>query len=138
MVQSEDGYGRIGRDKILATLATHIYGKVMDPETAERYSKMFGTVEKYYTSNSRKAMAWSNSSYTDSIREVKKFKPERFQHLDTGEFIGIIAEGNRKEVQGKFRCYEDKDVTLPNIRDVTDKEVKDNFNKIIMETKKLT
>lgn len=135
MVQGEDGYGRIGRDKILATLSTHLYGKVTDPSTAERYSKMFGTIDKYYTSKSRKAGAWSNSGYTDSLREIRKYKPERFHQLDTGEFIGVIADGNMKEFNARFKCYQESLTQLPLIRNVTKIEIQGVFEKIISDTK---
>jgi hypothetical protein len=137
MVQGEDGYGRIGRDKILATLSTHLYGKVTDPDTAERYSKMFGTVDKYYTSKSRKAGAWLNSGYTDSLREIRKHKPEKFHHLDTGEFIGVIADGNMKEFNAKFKCYQEPVTQLPMVRNVTTVEIQQTFKNIIEESKNL-
>lgn len=135
MVQGEDGYGRIGRDKILATLSTHLYGKVTDPATAERYSKMFGTVDKYYTSKSRKAGAWSNSGYTDSLREIRKYKPEKFHQLETGEFLGVIADGNMKEFNARFACYQEKPVQLPMVRNITKIEVEQAFNRIIEESR---
>jgi hypothetical protein len=137
MVQGEDGYGRIGRDKILATLSTHLYGKVTDPDTAERYSKMFGTVDKYYTSKSRKAGAWLNSGYTDSLREIRKHKPEKFHHLDTGEFLGVIADGNMKEFNARFKCYQEPVTQLPMIRNVTTVEIQQTFKNIIEESKNL-
>lgn len=137
MVQSEDGYGRIGRDKILATLSTHLYGKVIDPETAERYSKMFGTVDKYYTSKSRKAGAWGNSGYTDSLREIRKYKPERFHQLGTGEFLGVIADGNMKEFNAKFKCYQETISKLPLVRNVTKYEIQEVFEKIIKDVENL-
>jgi type IV secretory pathway TraG/TraD family ATPase VirD4 len=138
MVQGEDGYGRIGRDKILATLSTHLYGKVTDPATAERYSRMFGTVDKYYTSKSRKAGAWSNSGYTDSLREIRKYKPEKFHQLETGEFLGVIAEGNMKEFNARFTCYQEKTTQLPMVRNITTYEVDQAFKQIIEESKILT
>ncbi len=137
MVQGEDGYGRIGRDKILATLSTHLYGKVTDPNTAERYSKMFGTVDKYYTSKSRKAGAWSNSGYTDSLREIRKYKPEKFHQLETGEFLGVIADGNMKEFNARFACYQEKPVQLPMVRNITKYEVEKVFNRIIDEAREI-
>jgi type IV secretory pathway TraG/TraD family ATPase VirD4 len=137
MVQSEDGYGRIGRDKILATLSTHLYGKVTDPDTAERYSKMFGTVDKYYTSKSRKAGSWSNSGYTDSLREIRKYKPEKFHQLDTGEFLGVIADGNMKEFNAKFKCYQESFSQLPLVRNVTNIEIQQVFENIITKSKQI-
>lgn len=133
MVQGEAGYGRVGSEMILATLATHMYGKVMDPVTADRYSKMFGTVDKNYTSRSRKFGEWGSTSFTDSLREIRKFKPETFHSLETGEFLGLIADGNMKEFNVKFKCYQDVMIQLPMVRNVSTKEVKDNFDSIINE-----
>lgn len=137
MVQGEAGYGRVGSEMILATLATHMYGKVMDPATADRYSKMFGTVDKNYTSRSRKLGEWGNSSFTDSLREIRKFKPEKFHSLETGEFLGLIADGNMKEFNVKFKCYQEFPIQLPMIRNVTSSEVKETFDKIILEAMNL-
>jgi len=138
MVQGEDGYGRIGRDKILATLSTHLYGKVMDPETAERYSKMFGTYDKQYTSTSQTSGSNNSSSGRSySYREVRTFKPELFQAVDTGEFLGIIADGNMKKFRGKFDCYKEKNVTIPMVRNITKREVQQHFDRVIEESKNI-
>lgn len=137
MVQLEDGYTRIGRDKLLANLATHIYGKATDPDTADRYSRMFGTIDKNYTSKSRRAGAMTNSGYTDSLREVRKYKPEIFHNLDTGHFLGVIGDGNIKELNAKFECYEDVAVQLPMVRNVTSYQIQENFDKIIDESKNI-
>jgi type IV secretory pathway TraG/TraD family ATPase VirD4 len=137
MVQLEDGYTRLGRDKLLATLATHIYGRASDSETAERYSKMFGTIEKTYTSISSKPMQMGNSGYTDSKREVRKHKPEKFHSLDTGHFLGFIGDGNIKELNARFKCYEDIPVELPIIHEISKEAVQENFDKIIKESKEI-
>jgi hypothetical protein len=134
MVQGEAGYGRVGSEIILATLATHLYGKVMDPATADRYSKMFGTIDKNYTSRSRKFGEWGGASFTDSLREIRKYKPEEFHSLETGHFLGLIADGNMKEVDVRFKCYKDIPIQLPLIRNVTATEVNTVFNKILDES----
>ncbi len=134
MVQGESGYGRIGRDKILATLSTHLYGRVTDPGTAERYSKMFGTIEKVYTSSSRKAGSWTSSGYTASLRDISKYKPELFHHLKTGEFIGVIADGNMPEINAKFDFIAEINEPLPMIRNISREEVQAIFETIINES----
>lgn len=137
MVQSEAGYGRVGRDKILATLATHFYGRVTDPSTADRYSKMFGTIEKKYTSKSRRSGAMFHSGYTDSMRDVHKYKPEMFHQLEVGEFLGVIGDGNMKELRAKFSCYQDYPVQLPLLKNITTIEVHELFDSIVSDSLKL-
>lgn len=98
---------------------------------------MFGTVDKYYTSKNRKAGAWMNSGYTDSLREIRKHKPEKFHYLDTGEFLGVIADGNMKEFNAKFKCYQESVTQLPMVRNVTTVEIQQVFKNIIEESKNL-
>jgi hypothetical protein len=134
MVQLEDGYSRIGRDKLLANLGTHIYGRARDVETAERYSRMFGTIEKYYTSTNRKSGAMLDSGYTDSLRDVRKYKPEVFLNLGIGQFIGLIGEGNMEELNAKFKYSKDVESQLPYVRGISPEDVQKTFDMIIEES----
>lgn len=137
MVQGEKGYGRIDRDSILSNLATQFYGRVRDPETAERYAKMFGRVFQEMKSRNRKYMAAAPNSFNYSQREVYRYKPEKFLHLSPGEFYGIFGTGKLKEFEGKFTMYNGQEMDIPVISDVTEREVKDNFERILVECKNI-
>jgi hypothetical protein len=134
MVQLEDGYSRIGRDKLLSNLGTHIYGRARDIESAERYSRMFGTIEKYYTSTNRKSGAMLNSGYTDSLRDVRKYKPEIFLNLGIGHFIGLIGEGNMEELNAKLKYKKDVETELPYVRGISQEDIQKTFEMIIEES----
>lgn len=136
-VQGEGAYGRIGRDKILAGLTTMFFGRVTNPETAEWYSKMYGTYEKKMKSYSKKVGEFGASTVNESLREVARFKAQEFIHLETGKFFGIIADGNKKEFNGKFQLIDEPVLSLPVVNQVTEDEVKLHFTKILNESQLL-
>ena len=131
LVQGESLYGRIGRDKLLANLANQFYGRVTEPATAERYSRMFGKEEKKYTSTSRSSR--SGVSYTTSLREVDKHKPQEFLHLSAGEFYGILSEGRQQTFHVHFKPYVSSGLSIPTIRQVRDIDIRQQFEKIIRD-----
>lgn len=132
-VQGEDAYGRIGRDKILAGLSNMFFGKVTDPDTAEWYSKVYGTFEKKFQSYTRKFGEFGASSYNESVREVTRYKPNEFINLEPGHFFGVIADGNKKEFKGKFSLIDEPLLSLPIVRDITKNEVDSLFDNVLNE-----
>ena len=131
LVQGEFLYGRIGRDKLIANLANQFLGRVVEPSTAERYSKVFGKVERPYTSQTRKSCGWSGKSYTTSLRDVDILRPQVFMHLKPGEFHGILAEGGNETFHVFLKPYKMKDRSLPVIRRITLAHIKSQFENIL-------
>ncbi len=137
LTQAEGVYGRIGMDKIIANLGNQLYGRVRDPKTAERYSKMFGKYDKEYTSRTKRSFQ-SGGSHTISTREVDRYAPSTFTNLESGEFLGVFGSANMKEFHGKFDMYTEKEEMIPMIRPhITEREIALNFDKIIQDANDL-
>ena len=136
LTQAEDVYGRIGMDKIVANLGNQLYGRVRDPKTAKRYSEMFGKYDKEYTSHTMRS--FETGSSTVSTREVDRYAPNTFTKLKSGEFLGVFGDANREEFHGRFKMYKESEENIPMIRPyITDREVKQNFDRIIHEARDL-
>ena len=136
ITQGEELYQRIGIKKLLANLGTHIYGRVMDMETAESYAKMYGKYFQRFTSRTRKGYSITASSYTDSERQVFFKEPTEFMHLEPGEFFGLVAEGNVKKFHNRFKEYNEEEFDLPFVKKVDSNMVNDNFNRILSEAER--
>lgn len=134
ITQGEELYQRLGIKKLLANLGTHIYGRVMDMETAESYAKMYGKYFQRFTSRTRKGYSVTASSYTDSERQTYIKEPTEFMHLEPGEFFGLVAEGNVKKFHSRFKEYNEQEFDLPFVKKVNTQMVDDNFNKILSES----
>ncbi|MDP4272683.1 MAG: type IV secretory system conjugative DNA transfer family protein [Bacteroidota bacterium] len=134
MVQGEGTYGRIGRDKILANLANQMYGLVRDPQTAERYSKMFGKEFKEFSSKSIRQGDLFISSSTRSPREVDIYPPQVFQQLEAGEFYGVFADANHKTFNARYKMYDEIEMPMKILNSVTSSEVQRNFHEILAES----
>ncbi len=133
MVQGEGAYGRIGRDKILANLANQMYGLVRNPDTAEYYSRMFGKIFEEQRSRSIKQGDLFVTSATVSERQVDKFPPQTFQQLQSGEFYGVFADANHYEFNARYKLYEEAELPMPIMSYVTPEEIKENFDKILLD-----
>ncbi len=138
IVQAEDMYGRIGRDKILSNLGTQFFGRVTDPQTAERYSKIFGRFDKKVKSTSRKTGTFQDFSVTTSTRESDRFKINDFIHLKEGEFMGIVAGGNLNEFNVRFREYTRESLSIPMVKMITKSMLNKRFNEIIQKAETIS
>lgn len=137
ITQGEILYERLGIKSLLGNLGTHIYGRVMDMDTAEKYAKMYGRFFKKFTSRTRNSQGIGARSYTESDRQIYVKEPEEFLQLEPFHFFGLVAEGNVKKFDETFIMYneDDKEFDLPEVKNVTPQMVKDNFKKIINDVK---
>lgn len=135
ITQGEVLYERLGIKSLLGNLGTHIYGRVMDMDTAEKYAKMYGKFFKRFTSRTRNNIAFESKSFTESERQVYIKEPEEFLDLAPGHFFGLVAEGNVRKFDETFVMYEEEEFDLPEVKQVTPKMVKANFEKIINDVK---
>jgi len=134
LTQAEGVYGRIGMDKIVANLGNQLYGRVRDPKTAKRYSEMFGKYDKEFISHTSRS--FESGSSTVSTREVDRYAPNTFTKLKSGEFLGVFGDANKEEFHGRFKMYDEPEEMIPMIRPyITDREIKQNFDRIIQEAK---
>ncbi|NLT49437.1 MAG: type IV secretory system conjugative DNA transfer family protein [Ignavibacteria bacterium] len=135
ITQGELLYERLGIKSLLGNLGTHIYGRVMDMETAEKYAKMYGRFFKRFTSRTRNSSSLGAKSYTESERQVYVKEPEEFLQLEPFHFFGLVAEGNVKKFDETFLMYDEEEFDIPEVKDVTPQMVKANFEKVYNEIK---
>lgn len=137
ITQGEILYDKLGIKSLLSNLGNHLYGRVMDMDTAERYAKMYGKIFRRFTSRTRRTASLTAQSYTESDRQMFIKEPNEFMHLNPGEFFGLIAEGNKKTFDARFKEYNEPEFELPKLNDVTEQMVQYNFHQIVNEVKEL-
>jgi type IV secretory pathway TraG/TraD family ATPase VirD4 len=131
-------YGKEALSSIEANFGNIFLGRTNDIVALEKYPKMFAKKEERKDSYS-KSSGTHNTSRSQSYRveKVTKYEPEEITKLETFEFIGI-SNSNFGEFKLKFKMFEQPDnIELPMVKMVTDKEVDDNYLKIISVVKSL-
>ena len=103
------------------------------------YPLFFGKYEKEKKSTSSGSSGdGRNSSVTISTQKEEIYESKDFASLEPGEFIGM---GNRSNIKGhfrkKFRLFELKEEPLPVVAFRTEKEISDNYTKILKDIKRM-
>lgn len=102
-------------NSILTNANLKVFMRGNDPESAEYFSKVIGTVTaKKYTERAKRSF-WSDQTTGDaSVREVEEFivHPNRFKsELGVGEAVMVIPhEHGSRTINIKFQKYDDLDV----------------------------
>lgn len=129
-------YGQQQFRQILANLSIQIFGKTNDPETANFYEKYIELYEKENISRTKDtgAIFESTKSINVSVREERKIRANEFMKLKQGEFVKI-TEGESEKVTFKLGDITAK--PMPRY-DISDSEIRLNFETIIKEANSLT
>lgn len=136
VTQGYTQYGGINQFKeIIANLSIQMFGKTNDPQTAKFYEEYTELEEHDNVSVSQDGTGWMSSQRGVNIskKEIRKYRQNDFQQLKSGEFI-IINNGLSEKLQF---VYEKVNTSPIPTNDVTEDEVNINFDKIIMEAKKI-
>ncbi|WP_076357725.1 type IV secretory system conjugative DNA transfer family protein [Chryseobacterium joostei] len=142
--QLVDNYGEDKAQIIISNLGNQFFGRVTNGRTAEMVAKLFSKEDRTYigkntgTGTSGQVIhtqSNQSSGMSESIQERDRVKVSDLINLNTGEFYGIIAEGQPKEF---FKTQFLADFAESKENDkcaVTDKEMQDNYFRIIEEAK---
>jgi len=144
--QLADNYGQDKAQIILANLGNQFFGRVTNGKTAEMVQKIFSKEDRTFINKNTGTGTGGTIVHTQSnqsrgksetIQERDRVKVSDLINLDPGEFYGIIAEGKPKEFL-KTQFLEDLAENQSNENSViTEKQMNDNYFKIIEEAKSL-
>ncbi|HCM34202.1 MULTISPECIES: type IV secretion system DNA-binding domain-containing protein [Chryseobacterium] len=142
--QLVDNYGEDKAQIIISNLGNQFFGRVTNGRTAEMVGKLFSKEDRTYINKNTgtgtsgqlvHTQSNQSSGKSESIQERDRVKVSDLINLNTGEFYGIIAEGQPKEFF-KTQFLEDHAESRENDkRAVTDKEMQENYYRIIEEAK---
>lgn len=142
--QLVDNYGEDKAQIIISNLGNQFFGRVTNGRTAEMVGKLFSKEDRTYINKNTgtgtsgqlvHTQSNQSSGRSESIQERDRVKVSDLINLNTGEFYGIIAEGQPKEFF-KTQFLEDHAESRDNDkRAVTDKEMQENYYRIIEEAK---
>ena len=114
-------------------------GRTQDVEALKYYPLFFGKYEKEKKSTSSGSSGGGrNSSVTISTQKEEIYESKDFASLEPGEFIGM---GNRSNIKGhfrkKFRLFELEEEPLPVVAFRTEKEISDNYTRILKDIERV-
>lgn len=130
--------GMMNRDQsemIISNLGTQFYGRTTNVTTADRASRLFGKYEAEFQSSSKGVnMNDGGNSYNTgqsvSFQQRERLPAQEVMSFNTGEFCGIVADGNLKEFRSHLQMVQSKATDIPQIENVSDFSIKSNFEEI--------
>ncbi|UCA62266.1 TraG/TraD/VirD4 family protein (plasmid) [Chryseobacterium rhizoplanae] len=144
--QLVDNYGEDKAQIIISNLGNQFFGRVTNGRTAEMVKTLFSKEDcTFISANTGSGTSGAlihtqsnaSSGKSENIQERDRVKVSDLINLNPGEFYGIIAEGKPKEFL-KTQFLEDfADPIQSDKIPVTDKEMQDNYFRIIEEAKAL-
>ena len=132
-------YSKLDRSSIEANFGNIFLGRTQDVEALKYYPLFFGKYEKEKKSTSSGSSGdGRNSSVTISTQKEEIYESKDFASLELGEFIGM---GNRSNIKGhfrkKFRLFELEEEPLPVVAFRTEKEISDNYTRILKDIERV-
>lgn len=127
----KENYGAETSNSLLANLSYLLVGKTNDPDSVKYYKQMSEEIEKKSKSKSYKGNYLSSDMrFTESTRDTSKFKNQDFTNLNAGQFF-IFSDGKQNLYNLGMYPNSPKEIMVK--YHVSDKQIEDNFNKIIEE-----
>lgn len=132
---------------ILSNLGNQFYGRTTNSKSTNMIKDLFSKEDKTYTTQSENdgssgMYVHMNTSRgkgsSESIQERDRVKVSDITTMDTGDFYGIIAEGEPKEIiKRKFNYNPIKggDIVIEN--KASEVEMDENYNRIVNESQNL-
>ena len=132
-------YSKLDRSSIETNFGNIFLGRTLDVEALKYYPLFFGKYEKEKKSTSSGSSSGGrNSSVTISTQKEGIYESKDFASLEPGEFIGM---GNRSNIKGhfrkKFRLFELEEEPLPVVAFRTEKEISDNYTRILKDIERV-
>ena len=116
--QITDKYGKQKKDALLATLSNQFYGRVVQLETAEYVSQLFGRTEKIAVSITSNTPGDLNKEKGHSahyqVKDHVKLTPRSILEFPSGCFASIVPETDEGTAQLMVRTYAPMQIAHPN------------------------
>jgi len=132
---SRENYGDLVTRSLFSNLSYQMIGKTNDPDSVKYYKNISEEIEKATVSKSySSALMGGDTRTSEGTRETSKYKNQDFTGMKAGQFF-MFADGKDKLYNFglfPFQRIENKVKHL-----ITDREINDNFNKIMEEVKSL-
>lgn len=132
-IQNDVLYGREAARAILANLSYQFFGKSNDPDTSKYYEQFFEIIKETSRSVSYGTQTLkSDTRVTKSQKDGAKIKAFEFFKLNPGQFV-VHADGSERKIQ--FQLEKHALSRPPVISNYTEKDLDDNYNKILLQSK---
>ncbi|KAA2218516.1 type IV secretory system conjugative DNA transfer family protein [Maribacter flavus] len=148
--QLVDRYGRDKAQVMLSNMGNQFYGRTVNKDSAQMITHIFGKADKTFKTTSHgdnyyqssifgKHTNSLNKSTNETVQERDRVKTTDIMNLRPGEFYGLIAEGNEREILksefGINKRLGDSGFDFP-IR-ASDLDIQENYQKIIWQAKSI-
>lgn len=132
---AKENYGDVITSSLLANLSYQMIGKANDPDSVKYYKNISEEIEKKTVSKSYvDSVIGGDTRMSEGTRETSKYKNQDFTRLKQGQFF-VFADGKDKLYD--FDLYPFKRLELKVKHHITEKDLSDNFNRIMNEVKGL-
>ena len=144
--QLVDKYGKDKAEVIISNLGNQFFGRTTNQNTAKMVQTIFSKEDRSFETSSFGSGSSGefvhlntnkNRGKNESIQERDRVKISDIIHLNPGEFYGINAEGKPREfiktqfIQNRINSFENENIII------SDKEMLDNYFRIIEESKSI-
>ena len=130
---AKENYGDVITSSLLANLSYQMIGKANDPDSVRYYKNISEEIEKRTISRSfTNSVIGGDTRTSEGTRETTKYKNQDFTGLKQGQFF-VFADG--KDKLYNFDLFPFKRLELKVKHHITEKDLNDNFNRIMNEVK---
>ena len=130
---ARENYGDVITSSLLANLSYQMIGKANDPDSVRYYKNISEEIEKRTISRSfTNSVIGGDSRTSEGTRETTKYKNQDFTGLKQGQFF-VFADG--KDKLYNFDLFPFKRLELKVKHHITEKDLNDNFNRIMEDVK---
>lgn len=133
---SKESIGETVTNSLFANLSYLMAGKANDPESVKYYKQISEEIEKKTVSKSfSNTLLTGDTRISEGTRETSKYKNQDFTRLGEGQFF-IFADGREQLYQLELYPFERIELKVKHY--ITEKDINDNFDRIMEEVKNLT
>ena len=130
---AKENYGDVITSSLLANLSYQMIGKANDPDSVRYYKNISEEIEKRTVSRSfTNSVLGGDTRTSEGTRETSKYKNQDFTRLKQGQFF-VFADG--KDKLYNFDLFPFKRLELKVKHHITEKDLNDNFNRIMEDVK---
>jgi hypothetical protein len=130
---AKENYGDVITSSLLANLSYQMIGKANDPDSVRYYKNISEEIEKRTISRSfTNSVIGGDTRTSEGTRETSKYKNQDFTGLKQGQFF-VFADG--KDKLYNFDLFPFKRLELKVKHHITEKDLNDNFNRIMEDVK---
>jgi type IV secretory pathway TraG/TraD family ATPase VirD4 len=130
---AKENYGDVITSSLLANLSYQMIGKANDPDSIRYYKNISEEIEKRTVSRSfTNSVIGGDTRTSEGTRETSKYKNQDFTSLKQGQFF-VFADG--KDKLYNFDLFPFKRLELKVKHHITEKDLNDNFNRIMEDVK---